>query len=195
MISQLKSNSVLWVHGEKTNVTSLLDLVSSYRKVSLFVYGKTKTLHIAKFIGDIKGLGKVTVVVVKEKRKKPIYLVCTNIHLPAIDIIKYYAKRWKIEQMIKDLKQRLGFGDYQVRNLQAIQRHVALVLLSYFVLILLKILQWLKDKSISLDLSIRRLAFQVRKNILLENITATLETMKIQFKQNILDTYLEQLWA
>ena len=195
MISQLKSNSVLWIHGKKTNVTSLLDLVSSYREVSLFVYGKTKTLHIAKFIGDIKGLGKVAVVVVKEKRKKPIYLVCTNIHLPAIDIIKYYAKRWKIEQMIKDLKQRLGFGDYQVRDLQAIQRHVALVLLSYFVLILLKILQWLKDKSISLDLSIRRLAFQVRKNILLENITVTLKAMKIQFKQNILDTYLEQLWA
>lgn len=195
MISQLKSNSVLWIHGKKTNVTSLLDLVSSYREVSLFVYGKTKTLHIARFIGDIKGVGKVAVVVVKQKRKKPFYLVCTNIHLPAIDIIKYYAKRWKIEQMIKDLKQRLGFGDYQVRDLQAIQRHVALVLLSYFVLILLKILQRLRDKSISLDLSIRRLAFQVRKNILLENISVTLNTMKIQFKQNILDTYLERLWA
>lgn len=193
MISQLKSNSVLWIHGKKTNVTSLLDLVSSYREVSLFVYGKTKTLHIARFIGDIKGVGKVAVVVVKQKRKKPFYLVCTNIHLPAIDIIKYYAKRWKIEQMIKDLKQRLGFGDYQVRDLQAIQRHVALVLLSYFVLILLKILQRLRDKSISLDLSIRRLAFQVRKNILLENISVTLNTMKIQFKQNILDTYLERL--
>jgi IS4 transposase len=141
MISQLKSNSVLWRDGEKTSVTSLLNLVSSYREVSLFVYGKTKTLQIARFIGDLKGLGKVAVVVVKEKRKKPIYLVCTNIHLPAIDIIKYYAKRWKIEQMIKDLKQRLGFGDYQVRDLQAIQRHVALVFLSYFVLILLKILQ------------------------------------------------------
>jgi len=195
MISQLKSNSVLWIHGEKTNVTSLLDLVSSFREISLFVYGKTKTLRIAKFIGDMKGVGKVAVVVVKEKRKKPIYLVCTNIHLPAIDIIKYYAKRWKIEQMIKDLKQRLGFGDYQVRNLQAIQRHVALVLLSYFVLILLKILQWLKDKSISLGLSIRQLAFQVRKNILVENITVTLKTMQIRFKQNILDTYLEELWA
>src|SRR3989304_241276 len=45
MISQLKSNSVLWIHGKKTNVTSLLDLVSSYREVSLFVYGKTKTLQ------------------------------------------------------------------------------------------------------------------------------------------------------
>jgi len=195
MISQLKSNSVLWIRGKKMNVKSLLGRVSSYREISLFVYGKTKTLRIARFIGDIKGVGKVAVVVVKEKRKKPIYLVCTNIHLPAIDIIKYYAKRWKIEQMIKDLKQRLGLGDYQVRDLQAIQRHVALVLLSYFVLILLKILQWLKDKSISLDLSIRQLAFQVRKNILFENITVTLKTMEIRFKQNILDTYLEELWA
>jgi hypothetical protein len=195
MISQLKSNSVLWIHGKKTNVTTFLDLVSSFREISLFVYGKNKTLRIAKFIGDMKGVGKVAVVVVKEKRKKPIYLVCTNIHLPAIDIIRYYAKRWKIEQMIKDLKQRLGFGDYQVRDLQAIQRHVALVLLSYFILIFLKILQWLKDKSISLDLSIRQLAFQVRKNILFENITVTLKTMQVRFKQNILDTYLEELWA
>jgi SRSO17 transposase len=195
MISQLKSNSVLWIDGKKTNVKSLLDLGSSYREVSLFVYGKTKTLRIARFIGDIKTLGKVAVVVVKEKRKKPTYLVCTNIHLAAIDIIKYYSKRWKIEQMIKDLKQRLGFGDYQVRDLQAIQRHVALVLLSYFVLILLKILQWLKDKRMCLNLSIRQLAFQVRKNILFENISVTLNAMKIQFKQNILDTYLEQLWA
>jgi hypothetical protein len=195
MISQLKSNSVLWIHGKKTNVTSLLDLVSSYREVSLFVYGKTKTLHIAKFVGDIKDVGKVAVVVVKQKLKKPIYLVCTNIHLPAIDIIKYYAKRWKIEQMIKDLKQRLGFGDYQVRDLQAIQRHVALVLLSYCVLILLKLLQWLRDPSSSWDLSIRSLAFHVRRYILSENITVTFKAMKIRFQQNILDSYLEQLWV
>ncbi len=195
MISQLKSNSVLWVHGKRTKITELMTQLSAYREVSLCLYGKQKTIKIAKFIGTLKDLGNVAVVVVKERRKKPFYLVCTNVHLAAMDVVKYYAKRWKIEQMIKDLKQRLGFGDYQVRDLQAIQRHVALVLLSYFVLILLKILQWLKDKSISFDLSIRRLAFQVRKNILFENITVTLKTMKIQFKQNILDTYLEQLWA
>jgi hypothetical protein len=97
--------------------------------------------------------------------------------------------------MIKDLKQRLGLGDYQVRNLQAIQRHVALVLLSYFTLILLKILQWLKDKSISLDLSVRTLALQVRKQILIERIAVKLNHLKVQFNQNILDSYLEQLCA
>lgn len=84
--------------------------------------------------------------------------------------------------MIKDLKQRLGFEDYQARNLQAIQRHVGLTLLSYCVLILLKTLQWLRDKNASLGLPIRLLAFHVRKHILLENITVTLKKMRIQFK-------------
>jgi len=166
MISQLKSSSVLWMNGKKTKVTTLSPLASAYREVSPFLYGKNKTLKIARFVGTIQGLGKVAVVVVKEKRKKTSYLVSTNLHLSALDIIRYYAKRWKIEQMIKDLKQRLGFGDYQVRNLQAIQRHAALSLLSYTLLILLKILQWLKDQTVSLDVSIRLLAFQVRRHIL-----------------------------
>jgi transposase len=157
------------------------------------LYGRNKTIKVAKFIGAIKDLDNVAVVVVKERRKKPRYLISTSIHLSAIDVVKYYAKRWKIEQMIKDLKQRLGFRDYQVRNLQAINRHVALTLLSYFALILLKILQWLRDKTACLNLSIRLLAFHVRRYILVERITVTMKTMKIQIKQNILDTYLEQL--
>jgi len=195
MISQLKSTSVLWMDGKKAKVTTLSTLDSAYREVSLFLYGKNKTLKIARFVGTIKGLDKVAVVVVKEKRKKTSYLVSTNLHLSAIDIIKYYAKRWKIEQMIKDLKQRLGLGDYQVRILQAIQRHAALSLLSYTLLILLKILQWLRDQTVSLDISIRLLAFQVRRHILLKHITLTLNRMKIEFNQSFLDTYFEKLWA
>ncbi len=193
MISQLKSNSVVWEKGKRTPVSQLASRTSAFRKLSVFIYGKDKTLHIAKFVAEVKGFGSVAVVVVKEKRKKIRYLVSTNVLLPALEAVKFYARRWKIEQMIKDLKQRLGLGDYQVRNLQAIQRHVALVLLSYFTLLLLKILQWLKDKSISLDLSVRALALQVRKQILMEKITVRLKTLKIQFNQSILDSYLEQL--
>jgi hypothetical protein len=193
MISQLRSNAVVFIDGERTKVTTLSALRSAYREVSLFFYGKQRTLQVARFVGLIKNFGKVAIVVVKEKRKKPRYLVCTNLHLCALDIVKYYTKRWKIEQMIKDLKQRLGFGHYQVRNLQAIQRHVALVLLSYCVLTFLKILLWLRDKMASLNLSIRLLAFHVRRHILIEHITVAMKNMRIQFKQNILDTYLEQL--
>jgi hypothetical protein len=195
MISQLKTTSVIFMNGKKTKVTTLSDISSAYREVSVFIYGKNKTLKIARFVGIIQGLGKVAVVVVKEKRKKTSYLVSTNLHLSALDIVKYYAKRWKIEQMIKDLKQRLGFGHYQVRNPQAIQRHVALVLLSYSILIFLKILQRLRGPSASWDLSIRSLAFHVRRHILLENIAVTFKAMRIRFQQNILDSYLENLWV
>jgi SRSO17 transposase len=195
MISQLKSNSVVWVKGSRTPVAQLASRTSAFREVSIFLYGKNKTLQIAKFIVVVKGLGPVAVVVVKEKRKKTRYLISTHFLLPALEVVKFYARRWKIEQMIKDLKQRLGLGDYQIRNLQAIQRHVTLALLSYFTLVLLKILQWSRDKSISLTLSIGFLALQVRKQILIERITVKLNTLKIQFKQNILDSYLEQLCA
>jgi len=182
--------------GNRTPVAELASRTSAFREVSVFLYGKNKTLKIAKFMAVVKGFGPVAVVIVKEKRKKIRYLVSTNFLLPPLEVVKFYAHRWKIEQMIKDLKQRLGLGDYQVRNLQAIQRHVTLVLLSYFTLILLKILQWLKDKSgISLNLSIRTLALQVRKQILLERITVKLTNLKIHFKQNILDSFLEQLCA
>jgi len=74
------------------------------------------------------------------------------------------------------------------------QRHEALVLLSYFVLMFLKVLHWLRDKNTISDLSIRRLAFYVRKHILIGNITIILKTTKIQFKQNILDTYFDPIY-
>ena len=70
---------------------------------------------------------------------------------------------------------------------------MALALLCSFALIALKPLQWLRDKTTCLNLSIRLLAFHVRRYILVERITVTMKTMKIRFKQNILDTYLEQL--
>lgn len=194
MISQLKSNSIIWIEGSRMKIATLMNKYPS-QEVSLLLYGRNRDLRLIRFTGEIEGLGKVLMVIVKEKRKKPFYLVSTNLRLSAIEVVKYYAKRWKIEQMIKDLKQRLGLGDYQLRDLQAIKRHVALALLSYFVLVLLKILQWLKDKKRAIDVSIRFLAFQLKRHILLENISFTLKAMKIQFKQSILSTYLEQLWV
>ena len=78
MISQLKSNSVLWIHGKRTRVKSLVTLKSAYREVTAFLYGKSKTLSVARFVGTIQGLGKVALVVVKEKRKKPRFLISTH---------------------------------------------------------------------------------------------------------------------
>jgi hypothetical protein len=192
MISQLKSNGTIRLLGKSVPVQHLAADPGAYREIALSIYGKNKTLKIKKIIGEVKDFGKVALVIVQEKRKSR-FLISTNTHLPALDVVRYYAKRWKIEQMIKDLKQRLGFGDYQTRSFQAIMRHTALSLIAYFVLTLLKILQWLGDKQKGLNLSIRLLAFQVRKFVLVQFITGTLSNMKISFKQNILDSYLERL--
>lgn len=97
--------------------------------------------------------------------------------------------------MIKDFKERLGFGHYQVRNLYAIERNAVLALLSYCLLILLKILQRLRGPIAPPNLSFGSLAFHVRKHILLEHITVTFKAMRIQYRQNILDSYLEKLWV
>jgi hypothetical protein len=195
MISQLKSNSVVEIKGKRTRVTDLDSCAGAFRDISLVLYGKAKDLKIAKWIGTIKGIGQVAVVVVKEKRKKTRYLVSTNFYLPALEILKYYARRWKIEQMIKDLKQRLGFGEYQVRNLPGILHHMTITLLSYFLLIMLKIFQSVRSSTVLPVFTIRALAALVRRNILVETITITLKTMRVRFKQNILDAYLEQMAA
>jgi len=80
MISHLKSNSVILINGKRTKVTQPDARSSAYRQICLPLCGKNKTFTIAKFIGVIKDLGKVAVVAVKEKRKKPRYLISTSVH-------------------------------------------------------------------------------------------------------------------
>ena len=70
----------------------------------------------------------------------------------------YFAGRGKTGEMIKDFKERLGSGNYQVWNLQTIQREMALCLLSYALLILLKILQQFRAQTVSLDTFVLLLA-------------------------------------
>ena len=74
MISQLRSNSAFFIDGKRTKVITLSTLRSAYQELSLPFYGKHRTLKIARFIGLIKDFGKVAIVVVKDKRKKPVIL-------------------------------------------------------------------------------------------------------------------------
>ena len=62
--------------GGKSSYASRADLNpfspfhdSAFREDSVFLYGKSKKLKIAKFIAVVKGFGPVAVVIVEEKRK------------------------------------------------------------------------------------------------------------------------------
>jgi hypothetical protein len=89
--------------------------------------------------------------------------------------------------MSQGSKKRLGFGDYQVRVSLGIRRRAAITLLNYCVIVFLNILRWLRNKIFSLGLFLRLVGFYVQKDILLEYITMTPESTKMQFEQIILN--------
>jgi SRSO17 transposase len=46
-------------------------------------------------------------------------------------ILQTYATRWSIEGFHRDAKQSLGLGDYQVRKIQGVKRHISMVFFAY----------------------------------------------------------------
>lgn len=61
-------------------------------------------------------------------------LVTNRIDWEAKRIVTGYLERWPIETFYQDSKQYLGFGEYQMRKMIAIQNHWYLVFLSYSLL-------------------------------------------------------------
>lgn len=59
------------------------------------------------------------------------YLVSTDLSLSPQTIISYYLARWEVENFYRVAKQSLGWGDYQMRDLLAIERHVLLMMVAH----------------------------------------------------------------
>ena len=59
------------------------------------------------------------------------YLVSTDLTLSAQTILSYYLVRWEVENFYRVAKQSLGWGDYQMRDLLAIERHVQLMMVAH----------------------------------------------------------------
>jgi hypothetical protein len=59
------------------------------------------------------------------------YLISTDRSLTPQTIISYYLGRWEVENFYRVAKQSLGWGDYQMRDLFAIERHVQLMMVTH----------------------------------------------------------------
>jgi SRSO17 transposase len=66
------------------------------------------------------------IVIVDLPRHQRAVLLSTDISLSPIEIVERYAMRFAIEIAYRELKQRFGWGHYQVRSREAIERHVTL---------------------------------------------------------------------
>lgn len=63
--------------------------------------------------------------------KKWHYLVCTDLDLSVKTIISCYLVRWEVENFYRAAKQILGWADYQMRALNAIENHVLLMMVTH----------------------------------------------------------------
>jgi hypothetical protein len=97
--------------------------------------------------------------------------------------------------MIKGPKQLLGFGDYQGRNLQAIQRHIALSLLNYTPANSFEDPPVVKKQNGFLGCPHSAFGLPSPKTYFLKHTTIILNRIKIEFNQSFLDTYFEKFWA
>ncbi len=67
-----------------------------------------------------------------KKQKDPNkYLLTNDPSLTVAEIVTWYRRRWAIEVLFRDCKQHLGFNACQARSVEAQERHIACVFLSY----------------------------------------------------------------
>lgn len=87
----------------------------------------------------LKTNGKVRIVATFEEKdgereKHPTVLVTNRTDWEVKKIMTTYTLRWSIETFFRDSKQALGFEDYQLRSMDAVERHLCLVDLAYSLL-------------------------------------------------------------
>lgn len=67
----------------------------------------------------------------RHRHQKWQYLISTDLSLSPQTILSYYLIRWEVENFYRAAKQLLGWGDYQMRRLVAIERHVLLMMVTH----------------------------------------------------------------
>jgi hypothetical protein len=95
-----------------------------------------KYRYRASLAADMNNVGRVKLVVLKKdiEHKEGIVLVSNRLDWSGEKIVGIYKKRHCIEVFYRDCKQHLGLGEYQMRSMSGIVRHLSLVFLAYSLL-------------------------------------------------------------
>lgn len=132
--SVASKNRTLTRDGLKYRRRRIIDLVGGLlkhhgRNVRMRRVRGWAHFKIAMMDGRLKGIGSVRMVV----RKRPgapvttsTALVTNACSLDARKIMSIYERRWKIEELFKELRSGLGLGEYQVMSRGGILHHLHL---------------------------------------------------------------------
>ena len=69
-------------------------------------------------------------------RRKPIYLICTDLTLSLENILQWYVWRGDIKVNHRDEKQLIGVGEAQVRSAESVDRVPSFAVASYAILLI-----------------------------------------------------------
>jgi SRSO17 transposase len=136
-VSVSQSNRNLYVRGVKRKMGQYGKNVMrrASKEIRLRTKSGVKTYRVAERIGRMNGIGQVKVVFSRRQKDRNIVcLVTDQVRLPARQVVVEHMERWHIEVLIKELKQNLGLGSYQIRSWRGIVRHLHLVALSHILL-------------------------------------------------------------
>ncbi len=113
-------------YGKEIRLRDLLK-TNPLQEAEVTRYGETGTVCFVEEILWLRDIPEPVKVVVVKTKAEPLILVCTALHLMAVDIIELYAARFPIETAIQFMKGEMGMLDCQCSNPIAIHRFMNLV--------------------------------------------------------------------
>lgn len=139
--SQAKSNRTIYVKGDKFSATQYAKRQRG-RALKWTTYiprSHNSPVKAKSLLVRLNQLGKVRLVVSRNEKREYVFLVTDHLRLPMVEVIHRYDLRCDIECYFRDAKQHLGLGDYQMRSLQGIVRHLYAVMIACILLVQLKL--------------------------------------------------------
>ena len=130
LVSAVKSNRKFKVAGHDLQVQQWVR--SLPKRAFDFVTVDTTCYKVWASIGNLSSGHAVKLVINRTlETKRWRYVVSTDLSLTPQTIISYYRMRWEVENFYRTAKQSLGWGDYQMRDLFAIEHHVQLMIVAH----------------------------------------------------------------
>jgi SRSO17 transposase len=146
-ISRAKDNRVFREGQEKSNLSTLAAKLNRKDLQKVQIAGSSYLVY--SVVVNLNTLGRTRILITWDAEKpnrEPVFLATNLMRLSAQKVLDFYVLRWRIETFYRDVKQLLGFGDYQVLKAKAQKRHWHLVLTAYT---LLRLQQYVESGSLT----------------------------------------------
>lgn len=134
-------------HGDRIEKPTIDKLEN---EVTLHIYSQDMKIRYSEFIAKARFLKWMVVKVVYiqfPQAKKLRLLICTDINMSAVDIIKAYEKRWNVESFFYEYKHMLGLKNMMQHSLKTYYKWAYIRLISYNIINFLKISHETQIKS------------------------------------------------